>query len=82
MSMFAFLLVMLKTLTFCQNCHSNININDTNCFNEVIYFNQKNKDYRAGHFAMNSKGDMIIEYSFNQYRLFYGLKKEWKKLFS
>ena len=30
---------------------------------------------------MNSKGDMIIEYSYNQYRLFYGLKKNGKYYF-
>jgi hypothetical protein len=38
-------------------------------------------DYRAGHFAINSKGDMIIEYSNLQYRLFYGLKGNGKNYF-
>ena len=66
---------------YCQNCRSNTNINDTKFFNEVIYFARENKNYTAGHFAMNSKGDMIIEYSFEQYRLFYGLKKNGKNYF-
>ena len=78
---FVFLVFMLKTLVFCQNCHSNININDIKCFDEVIYFARENKNYRAGHFAMNSKGDMIIEYSFHEFRLFYGLKKNGKNYF-
>ena len=33
-------------------------------------------NYRAGHFAVNSKGDMVIEYSRNNHRLFFGLKKD------
>ena len=32
--------------------------------------------YRAGHFAFDSRGDMIIEYSRNHHRLFFGLKKD------
>ena len=58
-----------------QTCHSNIEISDTSCFNGLKIFNISNKYYRAGHFAMNSKGDMIIEYSYLQYRLFFGLKQ-------
>ena len=81
MFIFVFILFILKTLVYCQICHSNININDTNCFNEVLYFNQENRNYRAGHFAMNTKGDMIVEYSYLQYRLFYGLKKDGKNYF-
>ena len=49
-----------------QTCHSNIEISDTSCFNGLKIFNISNKYYRAGHFAMNSKGDMIIEYSYLQ----------------
>ena len=33
-------------------------------------------NYRAGHFAVNSRGDMVIEYSRNNHRLFFGLKKD------
>lgn len=35
----------------------------------------KSHEYRAGHFAFDSNGNMIIEYSKDNYRLFYGLKK-------
>ena len=68
----------LLTVTNSQTCQSNLQINDTNCFNDLIIFNLEDKYYRAGHFAMNTKGDMIIEYSYLQYRLFYGLKKDGK----
>ena len=46
---------------------------------DIIVFNSKN--YRAGHFAFNSQGDMIIEYSKNKDRLFYGLKSDGKYYF-
>ena len=65
----------------CEKCHSNSNITDEECFNRVLYFDIDNKSYRAGHFAMNTKGDMIIEYSYENYRLFYGLKKNGKYFF-
>ena len=68
----------LLTNIYCQTCHANLNIDDTHCFNDLIIFNLSDKYYRAGHFAMNTKGDMIIEYSYLQYRLFYGLKKNGK----
>ena len=43
----------------CKNCENDMTINiDTNCYNEVLLFNAKN--YRAGHFAINNKGDMIV----------------------
>ena len=32
--------------------------------------------YRAGHFAFDSHGNMVIEYSRNNHRLFFGLKKD------
>ena len=52
---------------------------DTNILNNVLVFDSKN--YRAGHFAFNSNGDMIIEYSSSNSRLFYGLKKNGKFFF-
>ena len=56
-----------------QNCENDMTINiDTNCYNEVLLFNAKN--YRAGHFAINNKDDMIVEYSDDHSRLFYGFK--------
>ena len=65
----------------CQNCPKDITIEDTECFNNVTIFNVQNKFYRAGHFALNKNGDMIIEYSYDKYRLFYGLKKDGKYFF-
>ena len=62
----------------CQACSPNTRINQTSCFNALKIFDLENKYYRAGHFASNTKGDMIIEYSYQQYRLFYGLKKDGK----
>ena len=32
--------------------------------------------YRAGHFAVSSKGDLVVEYSRDNHRLFFGLKKD------
>ena len=62
----------------CETCRSGFSITDTECFNEITYLDIENKYYRAGHFAMNSKGDLIIEYSHLQYRLFFGFKKNGK----
>ena len=59
-----------------QQCRSGFLVEEnTDCFNQVLYFNQTNRSYRSGHFALNKNGDMIVEYSSDQYRLFYGLKK-------
>ena len=44
-----------------------------------IEFSSKN--YIGGRFAFNLNGDMIIEYSYNKYRLFYGLKQNGKSYF-
>lgn len=50
------------------------------CNSSIIIFDSR--QYRAGHFAFKSNGDMIIEYSYNQYRLFYGLKSNGKYFFN
>ena len=47
-----------------QTCNSGMYITNNQCFNQLKLFNYENKYYRAGHFATNSKGDMIIEYSY------------------
>ena len=72
--LFFLYLIYLNQNTICQTCISTRSIVDTNCFTNIIYDELENRQYRAGHFAMNSKGDIIIEYSYNQYRLFYGLR--------
>jgi len=77
---FLFLMfIIVKCEQFCGNGNQ---LTNGLCFNNIIYFEIENKNYRAGHFAMNSKGDMIIEYSYNQYRLFYGLKNDGKFYFT
>ena len=47
--------------------------------NNIIVINSRH--YRAGSFAFNSNGDMVIEYSYQNFRLFYGLKKNGKGYF-
>ena len=42
--------------------------------NNILVFDSKK--YRSGNLAINSKGDMIAEYSREKYRLFYGLDKD------
>ena len=69
-----FLLIFINS----ETCRSGLSITDTECFNEITYLDIENKYYRAGHFAMNSKGDLIIEYSHLQYRLFFWFKKNGK----
>ena len=71
----------LLSITNCQACLTNKTIINNECFNEVLIFNLDNKYYRSGHFASNTKGDMIIEYSYNTYRLFFGFKKDGKYYF-
>ena len=75
------LIFILFISTKSQVCNSGTLITNTDCFNQLKLFNIENKYYRAGHFATNSKGDMIIEYSYNEYRLFYGLTKEGKEYY-
>ena len=45
----------------------------------ILVFNSTN--YRAGHSAFTSNGDLIIEYSYQNQRLFYGLKSNGKHYF-
>ena len=67
-------------LIFSQYCQNDMTINvDNNCFNSVVLFNKKY--YRAGHFAKNNKGDLIVEYSDDSSRLFYGFKKNGRFFF-
>ena len=47
--------------------------------NNIFVFDSNH--FRAGHFAFNINGDMFIEYSYDKYRLFFGLKKNGKFYF-
>ena len=65
---------------FSQRCQNGLTISiDTNCYTAVLFFN--NKNYIFGHFAINNKGDMIVEYSDDNSRLFYGLKANGRPFF-
>ena len=59
-----------------QSCTSDMTIGTESCYNSLKIFNIEY--YRSGHFAINKNGDMIVEYSFNSSRLFYGLKNDGK----
>ena len=48
---------------------------------EYHFIEFKSKNYRYGQIAFNLNGDMIIEYSYKKYRLFYGLKQNGKSYF-
>ena len=65
--------------SYCSSCSSRDSIFDTDCFNDVLKFD--NKNYRAGHFVTYKNGDMIAEFSDDgttstdgYARKFYGLK--------
>jgi len=47
--------------------------------NNIFLFDSDH--FRAGHFAFNSNDDMFIEYSYDKYRLFFGLKNNGKFFF-
>ena len=50
------------------------------CSNKnILIFNSSH--YISGHAAFTSNGDMIIDYSYGNKRLFYGLKKNGKNYF-
>jgi len=49
---------------------------------QMEIFGENDKSYTKGQFAVNSKGDMIIEYSYEGSRLFYGIKKNGKGFFN
>ena len=71
-SIIFYLLIEIRILK-CDTCKTYNSFSNNECFNNIIIFNDK--EYRAGHFAKNKNGDMIIEYSKDDSRLFYGLKK-------
>ena len=65
---------------FSQRCQNGLTISiDINCYTSVLFFN--NKNYIFGHFAINNKGHMIVEYSDDNSRLFYGLKANGRPFF-
>ena len=67
-----FFFVLIKFI-YCDNCKISNSLINTECFNNILIFNKKT--YRAGSFATNKNGDIIIEYSTAASRLFFGLKQ-------
>ena len=66
------LLVILLLNSNCQFCTHTLNsIENKQCFNNIKMFDIENKYYRAGHSSINKNGDLVIEYSYLQYRLFF-----------
>ena len=61
---------------FCQKCKNVDLLENSECFSNILYIN--NSLYRAGQFARNNEGDLFIEYSTVNKRLFYGLMKNGK----
>ena len=58
-----------------NSCSINNTIIKTQWLNDIIIFHNGTK-FRAGSLALNSNMDMIIEYSDNNKRIFYGLKND------
>ena len=63
-----------------ENCLIDNSIIKTQWLNNIYIFNEYN--YRYGSFALNKNKDMIIEYSFNNKRLFFCLSKSGKYNFT
>ena len=60
-------------LYFCQKCNNIYNLENSECFNNILIIN--NSRFRSGQFAKNKEGDIFIEYSNGNKRLYYGLLK-------
>ena len=59
-------------------CYMQGSFFDSSCITNVLIIESPNANYRAGHFATNKEGDIIIEYSSedpDNLRLYYGLRK-------
>ena len=74
---FLFHLTCIKIILGQCNNDSKI-IEGSSCFNKIIRFDN---GYRAGQFTIRKDGVLLIEYSFINKRLFYGLKKNGRGFF-
>jgi len=78
------LYLFLNLIKACESaCPNGVYLSDASCFDNIITIK---KNFRAGQFATNIKGDMIAEYSNNDEnslykRLFFGLKKNGRGYF-
>ena len=85
---FFIILINLSNIN-CKTCKESTALSETDCFNNIIEINiNSERYYRAGHFATNKNGDLIIEYSSDgtnlpqDYRLFYALKENGRGFFN
>ena len=84
--LFLFLLNLeiINSATPMIDCKNYPSINNEKCFNNILIFD--NKKYKSGNFVINNKGDLIIEFygedEVSTSRLFYGLTKDGRHLFS
>ena len=70
---------------YSKTCKESSSLSETDCFNRILYLNRDDRHYRAGHYATNKDGDLIIEYSGDgpsQYRMFFGLQKNGRGYFN
>ena len=81
---FFLVMILIKFVSTSTNtCKSNAKVSNTDCFTDIIKFNQKK--YRAGHAIVTKNGELLIEYSLDEDssdRLFYGLKNNGRNYFS
>ena len=73
---------MLKKSKLATSCKDNKIITNIDCFTNVLIFN--NKNWRAGHSALNKDGVFILEFSRDSEkgdRLFYGLNSNGRYYF-
>ena len=77
------LIFLIQFILIASNtCKSNAKISNTDCFTDLIKFDQKK--YRAGHAIATENGELLIEFSLDDdssERLFYGLKKNGRNYF-
>ena len=71
----------------CIENGNELSLNNRNCFNNILVFDQKN--YQVNSFAKNKNGDILIQFSehtnyseSSSSRLFYGLTKDGRYFFS
>ena len=76
---FCFWIVLKIKIYVCATCKGDSKITNSECFNNINFFTDKK--YMGGNFAENKNKDMIIEYSCEGSRLFYGLKNNGKNFF-
>ena len=79
---FIFLIKITSSETNTCNSENNKQLSNTDCFTDIIKFDQDN--YRAGHAIVTKNKELLIEFSLDynsSNRLFYGLKNNGRNYF-